>query len=361
MPSRPPGIPFVTAIEQYLPIIFPNTPPLKRISPVSRNQRDLPSVWLLDFSDGSKAIAKRQIFAPFTRGKPHHLLAVEKEVCDLLADCALPEVYGFAKDLDVIFLEWCGNSTLDDLLQQGDDSLSRFYTRILIDAYARICKSLKTHSAKLSRRGFPGCGVKETMSSWYNLKNRLDFPRLSEHYELGLDDSILVNKSARLHGLIDSLAEADLHLGPTDYNARNIVLDTDIRSVRFIEFSKLGWDWPERRLIQYSTGLGAGRTGGTFRSALDAEICAEYANSPSEWQKEEPSAILGRLDGHHFIFHLLAAGNLIEAISSSERPYLLDLWLDPQRRLRDLRALLARPLSEDGVVGDLRRCFENET
>ena len=354
MTSEPHRTDPVDVIHKHLPLILPDAPPLHRISPVLRNQQPLSTVWQLTFTDGSKVIVKKQVFASFTRGKLHHILTVEKEVCDLLTECALPKVYGSVEDQDLIFLEWCGDHTLDDILQDGDDCQSRFYTQCVINAYSQICSELRRLSSSLSRRVFPGCGIHETRSSWQALKSQINLSQFSDHFGLGLSRSACSDLETLLHRLMDSLADAEPHLGPTDYNARNIVLDTKMRSARFIEFSKLGWDWPERRLTQYVCGSGAGITGGTFKSALNTELCAGYADLASQWACEASSSIQARLDGHHFIYHLVAATKLLEALSSGAKPHILDLWQRPEQRLEDLYALLAFRLSRDEVVGELR-------
>ena len=359
-PSIPPDFsnqPEHALIVKSLPIILPDAPPLEQILPISRNQDLHPSVWLLVFSNGFKAIVKQQIFASFTRGKPYDLLVVEKEICDLLSDYALPHIYGFVEDHGLVYMEWCGESTLDDRLQSAPPSESRIQTQKVVEAFSEICEGLKTHTRRLSKRSFPGCGVRDARTDWRGLKGRIRLDRIAAHYELKIDESDLSIYRSLLDLLLDSMGNAHLHLGPTDYNARNVILNSGSQTVCFIEFSKLGWDWPERRLIQYTSGLGARQEGGTFRNALDAEICVEYGQMAAGWQEEVPSTISGRLDAHHFVFHLLAADRLIQAYSSDTDPGLLEVWSEPVLRLENLRKLLATKLSDNQDVCEFRSWF----
>ena len=73
-------------------------------------------------------------------------------------------------------------------------------------------------------------------------------------------------------------------------------------------------DWPERRLTQYTTSHGAGQPdGGTF-SALTPDLTARYAALASDNRAASQAEIAALLDGHHFIFHLLAAQSLLDAL-----------------------------------------------
>jgi hypothetical protein len=254
-------------------------------------------------------------------------------------------------------MEWCGECTLDDRLQIAPPSESRIQTQKVVEGFVEICKKLNSHSKRLSGRSFPGCGVQDTRTAWRGLKGRIHLDRFAAHYKLRMDEADRFRYGTLLDLLIDSMESAHLHLGPTDYNARNVLLNSATETVCFIEFSKLGWDWPERRLVQYTTGLGARQEGGTFRNALDTQICVEYGEISSDWQEEEPSTITRRLDAHHFMFHLLAADRLMHALASGANPGLLEVWSEPIDRLEDLRKLLATNLSDNQQVCEFRSWF----
>ena len=129
------------------------------------------------------------------------------------------------------------------------------------------------------------------------------------------------------------------------------------RSLRFIEFSKIGWDWPERRLTQYTTSHGAGRPDGRTVSALTPALTARYAALASETRAASQTEITALLDGHHFIFHLLAAQSLLDALPDPRHP-LLSRWRNPKARLAQLRQILETPLSADPRTAELRSMFE---
>jgi hypothetical protein len=143
-------------------------------------------------------------------------------------------------------------------------------------------------------------------------------------------------------------------LGSSDYNARNIVVDVPVGQAFFIEFAKMGWDWTERRLVQYTTCMGSGRADGSMRVLLDAEAVRLYA---------EESALADAakaLDYHQIFFMLSGAAVLCAALSDplqDSSKSLLRAWPSPQARLRQFGAALARPLSDDDVAAPWRAVF----
>jgi hypothetical protein len=147
-------------------------------------------------------------------------------------------------------------------------------------------------------------------------------------------------------------------LGATDYNARNIVIDPEKNTLRFIEFSKLGSDWPERRLVQYTTGLGARLPDGGFHSLLNRRRVERYASLAAEYRATDPECIAHALDGHHLVFHLLTACMLKDAhLDPSQNVRLLEVWQSPERRFEQLRSILASPLSGNPLTTELRTFF----
>ncbi|MCZ6635220.1 MAG: hypothetical protein O7G87_17615, partial [bacterium] len=134
-------------------------------------------------------------------------------------------------------------------------------------------------------------------------------------------------------------------LGPTDYNARNIVIGPQHDRVFFLECAKLGWDWSERRLVQYTTGIGAGHRQGNFKSLLTPKMAKQYAVRAAAYRTQSPDQILHWLDGHHIVFHILAASRLLDASTNTNHPLHL-AWQNLDARRKQLCAILARPLSD---------------
>ena len=158
-----------------------------------------------------------------------------------------------------------------------------------------------------------------------------------------------------LEEILQRLAGRRPVLGTTDYNARNIVVDPPAGRLSFIEFAKIGWDWTERRLVQYSASMGAGRPDGSFTSLLDRDAVRQYASGA-----RDPGDRALALDGHHIVFHLNAADLLLEALESrcnGRHAGLLQAWRRPRRRLEQIAGALTAALSDVSLTTEFRALF----
>ena len=315
-------------------------------------------VWRLDLDGGRRVVAKRQPFAGLTRGRADDVLAVEQRVLSLLREwnCPVPQVVGTDPSEGLIFFEHVGDKTLDDAARSsGPDRLQRLRER-LVSGFLRL------------EQAFAHClGELEPHVSPAASRDRL--PAALDQARAGARNGLhgLLGRCGRGHGrslreleeLIDELcsrlAGEEPSLGSTDYNARNVVVDPGSGAVSFIEFAKIGWDWPERRLVQYATGLGAGAEGG-FAGLLDSAAAGQYSCSAPGDRARRAFA----LDGHHLLFHLNAAARLCGALDrpghESHRA-LLKAWRQPDLRLRQLCAAVSTPLGGDTTTTGFRKQF----
>ena len=91
-------------------------PPVRAIAPLAEG------VWRVEDADGRKVVVKHQLFGRLTQGTAYDLLEVERDVLGILhaAGCPVPAVLGMDADDHCIFLQWVGDRTLDDAIQDGD-------------------------------------------------------------------------------------------------------------------------------------------------------------------------------------------------------------------------------------------------
>ena len=91
-------------------------PPIRAIAPLAEG------VWRIEDADGRKVVVKHQLFGRLTQGTAYDLLEVERDVLGILhaAGCPVPAVLGVDSDAQCIFLQWVGDRTLDDAIQDGD-------------------------------------------------------------------------------------------------------------------------------------------------------------------------------------------------------------------------------------------------
>jgi len=214
-------------------------------------------VWSLRVGSVQR-VAKYHPFAPLTRGKPYDVLHVEREVLNALteAGCRVPRLIALDEKAFFAFYEWVGNETLDDWAQREttdrperiDDLL---HTQCAIDA------ALAVGGDRWASRVAPGGDAEALTDRWGSACQRAVW---------GAEALLARTRRRPLRGHIrDSIerigGELALRapvLGSSDYNARNIVISPQGEAF-FLEFSKLSWDWTERRLVQYTTSMGSGR------------------------------------------------------------------------------------------------------
>jgi hypothetical protein len=165
-------------------------------------------------------------------------------------------------------------------------------------------------------------------------------------------------------------------VGSLDYNARNVVLDEARGRVTLVDFAATGVDWPERRLVQYATATGGGaprgaassagagaevagapsraEQGGTFRSALTAEVVQDYAALVAPRRGTDREAVVAAVDAHEVLLLLLAAVGLQAVEAGAAHPERARAWRDVRGRREALLALLRRPLGGEGPGAEVR-------
>lgn len=337
--------PLVARLWTSAPSVFPDQPPVAWVEAVTAD------VWRVEFADGRRLVAKHPLFGWATQGMPHDLLAVEERVLGLLAEsgCPVPRFLGVDGEAQLIFLEDCGPRTLDDELQEAPEASRAQYAPLAINGLGAIeqgfqkglsellpCVSPAADQTSLAR-AWAAAGVGAGQGLAYLLAARPAWQSVADR---------------RLQEILKALAARRPSLGSVDYNARNVVVDPARGRLSFIEFSAIGWDWPERRLVQYTSSLGAGRPDGNFQPLLDRQVAALYAGCGGDLQA---------LDYHYLIFLLNAVARLGAALKRPEEEAsraLLAAWQNPRQRLARLVEKLAAPLSDDPLASELRGIFD---
>ena len=338
-------------LGQRVPDMLPGRPSVCSIESLADG------VWCVATGDGRKTVVKHQLFGFLTRGKAYDLLQVEREVLELLneAGCPVPEVLGIDEDAQCIFLQWVGDCTLDEAIQAGN----RASVRWAIEGLCAIDRICTRNQDRLELRVVPVADRDALRSAWDQAGARAceGVERLFHRLERPFDAGVI----PLLTGMQRWLAERSPVLGSTDYNAHNAIVDPEGFGLRFLEFAKIGWDWTERRLVQYTTSMGSGRADGRMRSLLDACAARFYAR------------VSGRADGaraldYHRIFFLLNGAALLcsaldgrSRVASSQGSVrdaqavgLLERWEKPDQRLRQFASMLVQGLSEDPVAVEFR-------
>ena len=297
-------------------------------------------------------VAKYQPFALLTRGKRFDVLHVERQVLNALAEagCRVPRLIALDEEAFFAFYEWVGNETLDDWAQRSSSGGVK-----LIDGLLRNQRAIDEVLARQSDRWAacvaPGGDVASLTDRWASACQRAVWGAEALLSRVGRS-SMNADIGSLIGRIGAELALRSPALGSSDYNARNVVISPHGEAF-FIEFSKLSWDWTERRLVQYTTCMGSRRDRGVMRCLLDARAARLYV-------KLQGSEALRALDGHQVIFLLNAAANLCAALDRPTEPAnaaLLRAWQNPPQRLQVLADALGTPLSNDEQTGSIRAVF----
>ena len=311
---------------------------IAKIEPLSETRAH--TVWKVT-TDRSVFAVKHHLFASLTRGKPYHLLAVEQKVTNhlLASGVSVPRI--IATDHDMVIYEWCGNHTLDDICQTTDP---RPFAHTVINTLCALEKAFYKHSAKFIPHIAPGCSADDLREQWHNTTQSLTETLPAFVRAPNTTDLLSTWKT-----LVNELIHAPPVIGPTDYNARNIVCPNP-ETATVLELAKIGYDWPERRLIQYTTSLGAHNSCGRIIGLLTPVLAQYYAHLASQLYSTPTETILLRLDAHHLIYHLFAAHICLTT------PH----WQNIKTRLAQHKSQISQPLSDHSLTNKFRAYFEKK-
>ena len=348
-----------TAAEEYLwrrtPGLLHGRPAVLRVDSLAED------VWEIQVEGGRKLVAKQQIFGFLASSPARDLLAVEQKVLELLRrdGCPVPRALGCDRTEQIIFMEHVGDRTLDDLVQDDAGASASSYVRQAIVGQQAIDVSCCRHFEELQPLISDAVNAQALRAAWQAACRRAGDGLAALHRHL-CRETPSTRASETLEEMGRWLVSRQPLLGSTDYNARNLVVDGVTGSVSFIEFAKIGMDWTERRLVQYTTSLGSSRDDGFMHCLLDADSATFY------------QAHSGRRDGaraldYHYIFFLLNGAELLcSALDAARAPAqaqaeakprgarLLSHWRNPERRLGQFATHLTRALSADSLAASFR-------
>ena len=292
------------------------------------------------------------IFTPF-----------QTEIAALLrlhqAGCRVPELYWWSESARCLLMEWCGDTTLDDLAQETPIDELKQVVQNTVRAFCQLERGFAKTADALNPYIYPldyPTFLRDMMGALLDQgRKTLDYlgwmkgePMPSD--QAGTLDAIWERLSNRLHGTTPTL-------GTLDYNARNIVVNGETPT--FIDLGSIGWDWGERRLVQSLNSLGANRTNGKFVSLLEQEIVKEYAGQVAEHREDwSETEIAAQVDYHQLLFYLSIVYRLLQStaqLETAESKATLQAWGDPKTRFqRALGLLTDSHLSEDPDIKHLQ-------
>ncbi len=333
--------PLIEQIAAYLHV----TPDQIKCVPIRHGTLERNNVWRLT-AMGSSFLLKQHLIAQPVGESTFTPFQIESAVLLRLhqAGCRVPKLYWWSDSAGYLLMEWCGDTTLDDLAQEVPIDEIKPIVQNTVRAFCQLEQGFAKSADTLNPYIYP----LDYPTDLHNLmQTLLDQGRKTLDYLAWLKGEPMPSGQAiRLDAIWERLSNR-LHsatptLGTLDYNARNIVLDGDTPT--FIDFGSIGWDWGERRLVQSLNSLGANRANGNFVSLLEPETIKEYAKQVTTYREGcSETEIAAQVDRHQLLFCLSIIHRLLQATAQPEEAgskATLQAWGNPKARFRHALALL---------------------
>lgn len=316
-----------------------------KLEPIQHGNQHKHNVCRLKLDSVSYLLKRHDITTPVVAAG-YTPCEIEFTVLSILhrSGCRVPQIIWKSEVSHVLLLEWCGDLTLDAVAQSRPSS---DLEPILQTALMELCR-VETVFAENTELLTPYA---------FHFDLDVTLQRLLEHGRKtlgylcgGMNSSQTAHLNAVWTAFSNRLRTASPTFDSLDYQSRNIVISDE--TPFFIDFSSVGWDWQERRLVQFFNSIGANQDGANFVSLLNRELVDAYAAWVTSHRETCSSAeIAARVDSHHLLFYLSVIHQILRAVAqpeTSESRTLLKAWGDLKARYQSaLMQIIRTELSDD--------------
>ena len=247
---------------------------------------------------------------------------------------------GVSESHHLLLTRWIDGQTLNAALQQ-ESSDRTLLTNALLSSYLAL----------------ESCFI-EARNALVPFAYPMDYPRYlrdSLDATLSLADEVFHLPPRYLSVLESIISAIPPVLGPLDCNAQNLLFDGD--RVWFIDLARIGWDWSERRLVQYAFGLG--ENGSVPRFLLNSTDVLNYAERAAARRSLRTQVVQSGVDAHALLATLVIIDRLQTLVARpGEWPTLAALWDRPEKRLTHVWQIARTPLSRDPDLMAIRACLK---
>lgn len=328
---------------------------------ILHGSREKQNVFRLKIRENSYLLKRYEITGPVTVSG-FTPFQIEKFTLSTLhkAGCLVPNLIWDSENDHALLLEWCGERTLDSLAQSNAEANVMPILHTIIKELCRI-ESVFAENIELFRPYIFHFDVKKTLQGLLD-QGRKTIGYLQQLSKTPITSLEIECLDAAWTSLSNRLLEAQFTLDSLDYQARNIVIDAGFPS--FIDFASIGWDWQERRFVQYFNSLGAYQDEANFVSLLSRELVKTYAVWVVQHRENcSVSDVAARVDGHHLLFYLSVVHKILEATArpeSNENQILVEAWGDLRIRYQQAISLIINiELSDDIEINRIREMIQN--
>ena len=330
-----------------------------KLKPIQHGSQQKHNVCRLELGSVDYLLKQHDITTPVVKAG-YTPCEIESTVLSVLHrnGCRVPKIIWKSEGSHALLLEWCGESTLDAMAQIGSSSALK---PILKTALMELCR-VETVFAE-NREFLTPYVFRFDVDT--TLQRLLEQGRKTLGYLAGsLTSSQTAHFDKAWTVLSNRLRTASPTLDSLDYQSRNIVISE--KTTFLIDFSSVGWDWQERRLIQFFNSIGANQAGANFVSLLDRELVDIYAAWVTSHRETcSPAEIAARVDSHHLLFYLSVIHQILRAVAqpeASESRTLLKAWGDPKARYQKaLIQVIHADLSDDVHTTQIREMIANRS
>lgn len=330
-----------------------------KLEPIQHGSQQKHNVCRLKFGAVSYLLKHHDITTPVVKAG-YTPCEIESTVLSILHrnGCRVPKIIWKSEASHALLLEWCGELTLDAIAQSRPLSALKPVLQTALMELCRIEAVFAANTELLTPYTF-------RFDLDATLQCLLERGRKTLGYLCG---DMSVSQTAHLDAAWDAVSN-QLRTAPStfdslDYQSRNIVISDETPSI--IDFSSVGWDWQERRLVQLFNSIGANQEGAKFVSMLNRELVNTYAAWVTSHRETcSPAEIAARVDGHHLLFYLSVIHQILRAVAqpeASESSTLLKAWGDLKARYQSaLMQILHADLSTDVHTTQIREMIANRS
>ena len=323
-----------------------------KLEPIQHGNQQKHNVCRLKLGSANYLLKQHDITTPVVEAG-YTPCEIEATVLSILNDngCPVPKIIWKSNDFHALMLEWCGALTLDAIAQSEPMSNLKPILPTIVTTLCRVETVFKENTELLTPYAF-----RYDMDS--TLQQVLEQGRKTLGYLVGpTTSSQTVHLDTAWTALSNRLIRAPLTFDSLDCQSRNIVISEETPFL--IDFSSVGWDWQERRLVQFFNSIGANQRDANFVSLLNRDLVATYAAWVTTHRETcLPAEIAARVDSHHLLFYLSVIHRLLSAVARPEAPdsrVLLTAWGDAKTRYQSaLMQLMNTDLSDDVYTIQIR-------
>ena len=328
-----------------------------KLEPIQHGSQQKHNVCRLKLGSMNYLLKQHDITTPVVKAG-YTPCEIESTVLSILHrnGCRVPKIIWKSEGSHALLLEWCGELTLDAMAQSRSASTLKPILQTALMELCRVEYVFAENTERLTPYAFRFDVGRTLQDSLEHGRKTLDYLCRS------LTSSQTTHLDTAWTALSNRLRTAPPAFDSLDYQSRNIVISEE--TPFFIDFSSVGWDWQERRLVQYFNSIGANQGGANFVSLLNRELVNAYAAWViSHRETCSSTEIAARVDSHHLLFYLSVIHQILRAVAqpeASESRTLLKAWGDLKARYNSaLRQILHTDLSDDVYTTQIREMVAN--